>query len=135
MDAVKFSLTYTFAGLCDIGSRRETNQDRIILHPKQNFFAVSDGMGGLLNGEASAVYVSNSMPELTDICAGKCTEETTPEEAAEMMVSAVQMLSDMLYQKGNSAKRFDYGATLADTYGLDYEDTLVVEGGEVAAAE
>ena len=29
----------------------------------------------------------------------------------------------------------DYEATLADTYGLDYEDTLVVEGGEVAAAE
>ena len=29
----------------------------------------------------------------------------------------------------------DYEATLADTYGLDYEDTLVVEGGEAAAAE
>ena len=29
----------------------------------------------------------------------------------------------------------DYEATLADTYGLEYEDTLVVEGGEVAAAE
>ena len=28
----------------------------------------------------------------------------------------------------------DYEATLADTYGLDYEDTLVVEGGVVAAA-
>ena len=29
----------------------------------------------------------------------------------------------------------DYEATLADTYGLDYEDTLVVEGGQVAGAE
>ena len=29
----------------------------------------------------------------------------------------------------------DYEATLADTYGLDYEDTLVVEGGVVAEAE
>ena len=29
----------------------------------------------------------------------------------------------------------DYEATLAETYGLDYEDTLVVEGGVVAAAE
>ena len=29
----------------------------------------------------------------------------------------------------------DYEATLADTYGLDYENTLVVEGGVVAAAE
>ncbi|MBR3040092.1 MAG: MetQ/NlpA family ABC transporter substrate-binding protein [Lachnospiraceae bacterium] len=29
----------------------------------------------------------------------------------------------------------DYEATLVDTYGLDYEDTLVVEGGVVAGAE
>ncbi len=29
----------------------------------------------------------------------------------------------------------DYEATLLDTYGKDYEDTLVVEGGEVAGAE
>lgn len=29
----------------------------------------------------------------------------------------------------------DYEATLLDTYGADYEDTLVVEGGAVAAAE
>ena len=29
----------------------------------------------------------------------------------------------------------DYEATLVDTYGTDYEDTLVVEGGVVAAAE
>ena len=27
----------------------------------------------------------------------------------------------------------DYEATLADTYGLDYEDSLVVEGGKVNA--
>ena len=27
----------------------------------------------------------------------------------------------------------DYEATLADTYGLDYEDSLVVEGGKVTA--
>ena len=29
----------------------------------------------------------------------------------------------------------DYEETLADTYGLDYEDTLVVEGGVVAGSE
>ena len=29
----------------------------------------------------------------------------------------------------------DYAATLLDTYGKDYEDTLVVEGGVVAGAE
>ena len=27
--------------------------------------------------------------------------------------------------------RADYEATLVDTYGLDYEDSLVVEGGQV----
>ena len=29
----------------------------------------------------------------------------------------------------------DYEATLLDTYGADYEDTLVVEGGAVGTAE
>ena len=29
----------------------------------------------------------------------------------------------------------DYEETLVDTYGLDYEDELVVEGGETAASE
>ena len=29
----------------------------------------------------------------------------------------------------------DYEETLADTYGLEYEETLVVEGGQPAAAE
>ncbi len=116
MSGSAFSLTYTFAGLCDIGKLRDTNQDRIILHPDQNFFGVSDGMGGLLYGENSAIYVSSSMPKLVDISAEKLTENTTPEEAAEMLRYDAQMLSDALFNKGNSTKRFDYGATLAGVW-------------------
>lgn len=140
MSKMKFSLPYTYAGLCDIGSRRETNQDRIILHPDQDFFAVSDGMGGLLYGEASAVYVSSSMPKLVDICAGNCSEKTSAEDAAEMLGTSVRMLSDALFNKGNSAKRFDYGATLAGVWlfgdeaiyvGLGDSRGYLLRGGEL----
>ncbi len=125
MSKVKFSLPYTYAGLCDIGSLRKTNQDRIILHPDQDFFAVSDGMGGLLKGEDAAVYVSTSMPKLVDICAGNCSAKTSSEDAAGMLEASVRMLSDALYNKGNSAKRFDYGATLAGIWLFDDEAIYV----------
>ncbi|MBQ4513102.1 MAG: serine/threonine-protein phosphatase [Anaerolineaceae bacterium] len=116
MSKEKFSHVYTYAGLCDIGSLRQTNQDRIILHPEQDFFAVSDGMGGLLYGEDSAIYVSETMPKLVDISARNCSKNTSAEDAAEMLASSARMLSDALYQKGNSPKRFDYGATLAGVW-------------------
>ena len=113
---VNFSLPYTFAGLCDIGSHRDTNQDRIILYPDQNFFAVSDGMGGLLYGEDSAIYVSTSMPKLMDVLAENCSENTTAEDGAKMIENSVRMLSDSLFRKGNGYDRFDYGATLAGVW-------------------
>ena len=50
--------------------------------------------------------------------------------------SLLNWLNDEIVKLGEE-KFFhaDYEATLADTYGLDYEDTLVVEGGVVAQAE
>ena len=120
-----FAFSYTFAGLCDIGKQRSSNQDRIILVPKHDFFAVSDGMGGLRFGEASAEYVSGSMPMLMDILAEKCDGNVTPPEAAEMLESAAGTLSDELFKKGNSPNRFDYGATLAGVWLFDEKAIFV----------
>ena len=64
MEKTDFMYAYQFAGLTDIGKKRSSNQDRMILVPGNNFFAVSDGMGGLRHGEASAIYVSEIMPKL-----------------------------------------------------------------------
>ena len=47
----------------------------------------------------------------------------------------LQWLNDEIVALGNeNFFHADYEATLVDTYGLDYEDTLVVEGGVVAGA-
>ena len=40
---------------------------------------------------------------------------------------------DEIKESGENFFHADYEATLVDTYGLDYEDSLVVEGGVVAA--
>ena len=111
-----FKYTYEFAGLSDIGKKRKNNEDRLILHPDQDFFAVSDGMGGLRCGETAAIYVSESLPGMIDLCAKECAGKPEPETAAKQVQTAVQMLSDALYRKGNSPRRFDYGATIAGVW-------------------
>ena len=111
-----FRFSYEYAGLSDIGQKRKNNEDRLILYPERNFFAVSDGMGGLRFGETAAIYVSESMPGMIDLCAKECAGKPEPETAAEQMRTAVRMLSDALYRKGNTPRRFDYGATLAGVW-------------------
>ena len=50
--------------------------------------------------------------------------------------SLLNWLNDEIVSLGNeNFFHADYEATLLDTYGADYEDTLVVEGGKVAGAE
>ena len=110
-----FTLSYQCAGLSDIGRKRQSNQDRVILCPQNGFFAVSDGMGGLRLGEEAAEYVAGSMPPLIDLCVRECKPDTPPEEAAGLLSSMAQMLSDQLYRQGNE-RRFDYGATLVGAW-------------------
>ena len=100
---------YTYAGKSDIGKMRSANQDRILLCPEQNFFAVSDGMGGLTYGEESANYVRDTLPELLENHNGK--REDQPIE--DQLKNAVQELSEGLFRKGNTDEDFQYGATLA----------------------
>ncbi len=111
-----FTGAYEFAGLTDVGRKRKENQDRIILDPKDGFFAVSDGMGGLRRGGEAAEYVSVSMPGLMKILAEQYGADLTPERAAEELKQTAGMLSDTLFRKGNSSSRFDYGATLAGVW-------------------
>ena len=110
-----FDHAYQYAGLTDIGQKRQSNQDRVILCPQDGFFAVSDGMGGLRLGGEAAEYVAGSMPPLLDLCVKECKSDTSPEEAAALLSTMAQMLSDQLYRQGNN-RRFDYGATLAGAW-------------------
>ncbi len=59
-----FTYGFSFAGQKDIGQRRNTNQDEIILCPDIGVFAVSDGMGGLQQGAKASAYVREAIPAM-----------------------------------------------------------------------
>lgn len=104
------------AALTDIGQRRRTNQDEVVLEPELGFFAVSDGMGGLAHGELASAYVKEAMPLLLRGSLAQAGD-TVPEpvEAAETLRSVTAYLSDRLYAETNTAGTV-MGATLTGVW-------------------
>ncbi len=103
-----FNFGYGYAGQKDIGRRRETNQDEVIISPDMGLFAVSDGMGGLTGGERASAYVRDSIPAMMRFAQ---QEAKTPEEAGSAFAEALRMVSDGLFNTANTAANIGYGAT------------------------
>ena len=112
----QFDYAFRFAGLKDIGRLRESNQDEVLLCPEIGFFAVSDGMGGLSGGALASEFVGKSMPELMRIGANEFSEHKSIGEAAKAFRDTVRMMSDNLFEAGNTEKRFTYGATFSGVW-------------------
>ncbi len=109
-----FDYSYRAAGLTDIGQRRRSNQDEVILAPEIGFFGVSDGMGGLTNGAAAAAYVKKSMPLLLESGVKDwASQDLDPDRVSEKLAEAVRLCSDHLFMRGNTDRFYSFGATLA----------------------
>lgn len=119
-----FEYPVRYGALTDIGRKRKTSQDEVILAPEAGFFGVSDGMGGLSEGGASSVYVKKAMPLLLRSLAvqWKCRKPDAGSVAADLR-NTVQMLSDRLFAQGNTESYFRFGATIAGV--LLYGDRAV----------
>ncbi|MDD2190409.1 MAG: protein phosphatase 2C domain-containing protein [Eubacteriales bacterium] len=119
----QFAYSFRAAGLADIGRQRKDNQDEVILCPELGFFAVSDGMGGLLSGGKASQYVRQAIPQLIKMSVGEYARQGNLQiaaadisKAAAALRGAVQTMSDALYRSGNSPKRIIYGSTLAGVW-------------------
>ena len=53
-----------YAGLSDVGSVRENNEDRWLAHPEAGLFVVADGLGGHAAGEVAAQRAVDELPRL-----------------------------------------------------------------------
>lgn len=111
-----FDYLFCAAGEKDIGRERESNQDEVIVCPQIGFFAVTDGMGGLSGGAAASAFIGKSMPELMRIGAEEFAEHHNIERAAAAFQQTVQMMSDRLYEAGNTDQNFSYGATFTGVW-------------------
>lgn len=111
-----FDYSYRYAGLTDIGLRRDSNQDEVILCPEFNFFAVSDGMGGLEHGGETSAYVKEAIPQLLASYYSEELRSGDVKNAAESLLNCVQLLSDHLFLQANHPSYFQYGATLAGVF-------------------
>lgn len=52
-----------YAGKTDIGMKRKSNQDSIVLTPENKFFMVADGMGGHNGGDIASAMAVQYVPE------------------------------------------------------------------------
>lgn len=116
MKTKTFEYSYRFAGLTDIGLRRNSNQDEIILCPEYNFFAVSDGMGGLKYGGETSAYVKEAIPKIFDTYYSKELQSGDVKTITESLLDSVQLISDQLFLQVNQSDYFQYGATLAGVF-------------------
>lgn len=111
-----FDYSYRFAGLTDIGLRRDSNQDEVILCPEFNFFAVSDGMGGLEHGGDASAYVKEAIPQLFSSYYSEELQSGDVNAITESLLGSVRLISDQLFLQANHPNYFRYGATLAGVF-------------------
>ena len=55
------------ASLTDCGRMRKSNEDSLVFMPERGFFAVSDGMGGLMAGGQAAAIIAEVLPEMLKV--------------------------------------------------------------------
>lgn len=109
----KFEYTFHYGGQKNIGRCRDTNQDEIILCPDMGIFGVSDGMGGLDEGEKASAYVRESIPVMMRF---PMKEAKTPEDAGSAFKETVRMVSDGLFNTANTQGYIGYGATFCGVW-------------------
>jgi len=105
--------SFTYADRLDIGKVRRSNQDRTITCPEMGLFGVSDGMGGLRFGERTAELTASAVPDALAHCLKNAVPGMAAEDAAERLKNAIRMVSDVVFDAGNSRGSFDFGATLS----------------------
>jgi len=113
----KFAYSFEFAARVDIGARRKENQDEVICCPTFGFFAVSDGMGGLLCGGDTSKLLAEIVPKVFDEITGNLPEDISPEFASALLRDIIGLICDDISGTKNSGYwSTEYGATVCGVW-------------------
>jgi serine/threonine protein phosphatase PrpC len=110
------TFTYHAEGMLDIGKQRRTNQDEIILLDDERFYAVSDGMGGLINGGETSALLKSLLPTAVRNARESLGESTDPNTAGEALLAQIKSLAEEVYRQGVEYGPDRFGATLCGVW-------------------
>lgn len=120
---------YAAASATHIGRVREENQDCILFCPEYDFFAVSDGMGGVLYGKKSAMMACESMKEVAAKVWTRYQRDKDIRHAASSLKEGLERISDYISEEGNTESYIRFGATFCGAMILD-EHTIWINIGD-----
>jgi len=117
---------FEYAGLTDVGRVRDTNQDRILMCPEYNFFAVIDGMGGLSDGESTADAIAQTMPLFfeeyyRDVNFLRVNPKASCLFAKQFISKTICDISDAIHDKNLASGDIVFGATLTCVWFIEKE--------------
>jgi serine/threonine protein phosphatase PrpC len=107
-----FRFSFSAASGLDIGRKRKSNQDKVVVCPESLFFGVSDGMGGMPKGGETAERIAKDLPDLAARLNGNYRGGTVNLKAlGEAFKSEIAGYSDMLFREYNAGADYQGGAT------------------------
>lgn len=115
MIADGFDFHFTEGARKDIGKKRSTDQDEVIVCPEYGFFAVCDGMGGLSGGGDTSQMVASVLPGIIGHASRELHKSPSPNSVAEILKSYVQMISNNIYETVNR-HGVAFGSTLCGVW-------------------
>ena len=111
-----FRYRFRDSAAVDIGRKRSSNQDAIIQCPGQGFYAVSDGMGGLSDGGETSSFIAKILPDMIAGVAAGLKKDSSPKRVSALLKEQIRMLSDSIYETGNSDGHYRFGATISGVW-------------------
>ena len=111
-----FKYTFKADGEADLGLRRASNQDEVVLLEDCRFFAVSDGMGGLIHGGETSRMVKDELAVIMKETFEELSSDSAADNAAQILKERIIELNQHVYDQGNEYGRDRFGATLSGVW-------------------
>ena len=125
METRFFTHRFSASRALDMGKLRSENQDRILYYPDLGFFAVSDGMGGLIHGGETANIIAEIIPLKVKEIADRLIDKGIDVQAtAEELRKYICEVSDSIYNTSNT-KRALFGATFSCVWLLNNQAVYI----------